>query len=1033
MVKLTKAMKKIAVLITLLCFNVTCILAQVKIEGNVLDDEGIPVSNATIGVKDGSKTTLTKEDGSFSLNIPVSVKTLMVTSTGFIPQEIQASSGYVKVILKAAGIDLSEVVVVAYGTKKEVNMTGSVATVKSSDIANRPFTSVDKTLQGAVAGLLSTSASGAPGSNTDIRIRGTGSITANASPLWVIDGVIASTGNFSVNTTTTNALSSLNSDDIESISVLKDAAATSLYGSLAANGVIIVNTKKGKAGKTNINFVAESGQNSVAFQNDNNRPMTTAENQKVMQEALINAGFASNDSEANTIIMNPSYVSNFNPLVNTNWQDAVTQKGSQQQYNLSVSGGNDKTQIYASGGYFKQLGSTIATDYERYNGNISVISKVNDKLIFKTNVNGSSSLQHTPKDSGYYSNPALAAAFLVPWYTPYNKDGSLRYNDAQGEFSPASAPYNPVALAALNKSSLQTVTLRGSVSGEYQFAKELKFTSRYSAEYLTLQENPYQNPFYGSLFSSYNRLQNDPSGYSAASFTSVFDYTWDNYFDYKKDLNKAKNIYFDLKAGYEVHHFNYYTLQAAGDILPHIQSALPYLATATTPKVAYDLPSTTAANAFFSTGDINYKDRYVISGSFRRDGSSVFGANNRYGNFYSVGGTWNISEEDFLKHNKVLSLLKLRTSYGTTGNATGFGYYTSLNTYGYGYNYAGSAGSVPNNVGDPNLTWETNKIFDVGVDIGILKNRITGTVDYYDRQTSNLILNVPFSLTSGFAGQNQNAGGMDNKGIEITLAARPIQLKNFTWDIAFNISHNTNKVTALYNNRSILTAQSAGLFYNYTVGSDLQTFYLPQWAGVDPATGGPLWYTDGTHKVTTDDYTKASYVLNPKYSSAPKYFGSFTNNFKYKNVSLAVQFYYNFGNYFYDDWAGYTLSDGYWLGYFNQSTEELKAWKKPGDITNVPQVVYFGSNPNSAAPSTRFLYKDDYIRLRNIELAYTFPASTLKKIGFTNLNVYVRGTNLLTFATDKDIPYDPESGITTTSNFEVYIPKTITLGLKAGF
>jgi len=1028
MVKLTKAMKKIAVLITLMCLNVTCIFAQLKIEGDVLDDQGSPVVNASITTKDGSKATRTKDDGSFYLTVPASAKTLMVTSSGFIPQEIPLSPGYLKVVLKASAIDLSGVVVVAYGTKKEVNMTGSVATVKSSDVENKPFSAVDKALQGAVAGLQSTSASGAPGSNTDIRIRGTGSITASASPLWVIDGVIASTGDFSVNSTTTNALSSLNPDDIESISVLKDAAATSLYGSLAANGVIIVTTKKGKAGKTSINFVGEAGQSTAAFQNKNNQPMTTAENQKILQQALINAGIA-NDSAANAY-MAGAYL--FDPSVNTNWMDAVTQKGAQQQYNLSISGGTDKTQVYASAGYFKQQGPTIATDYERYNGSLSIINKVSDKFIFKANVNGSSSLQHTPKDSGYYSNPVLAASFLVPWFSPYNANGSLRYDDPQGEFGPSSAPYNPVALAALNKSSVQTVTLRGAVSGEYQLAKELKFTSRYSAEYFTLQENQYQNPFYGSLFSSYNLLLNDPSGYSASSFTSVFDYTWDNYFDYKKGLNKENNIYFDLKAGYEAHQFDYYTLQAAGDVLPSVGATLPYLATAAVPKVVNALPSATATDAFFSTGDINYKDRYVISGSFRRDGSSVFGANNRYGNFYSIGGTWNVSEENFLKHNRVISLLKLRTSYGTTGNANGFGYYTSLGTYGYGHNYtyAGSPGSAPNNVGDANLTWETNKIFDIGLDFGLIKNRITGTVDYYDRQTSNLILDVPFSLTSGFAGQNENAGALDNKGVEITLGARPIQMKNFTWDIAFNIAHNTNKVVALYNNQSILTSQSAGLYYNYTPGYDLQTFYLPQWAGVDPATGNALWYTDGTRKVTTTDYTKAAYALNPMYSSAPKYFGSFSNNFKYKNVSLDVQFYYNFGNYFYDDWASYTESDGYWLGYFNQSTQELKAWQKPGDVTNVPRVDLNNLPPG---PSTRFLYKDDYIRLRNVELAYAFPASTLKKIGMTNLNVYVRGTNLLTFATDKNIPYDPESGITTTGNFEVYIPKTITLGLKAGF
>ena len=684
------------------------------------------------------------------------------------------------------------------------------------------------------------------------------------------------------------------------------------------------------------------------------------------------------------------------------------------------------------------MGTTIATDFERYNGSLSLVHKATDKLTISSGINGSSSTEHTPEDGGLFTNPVLAATLLVPWYSPYNADGSLRYNDPQGEFpSNGQGPYNPLAIAALNGNAAQTVTFRGYVSGEYQFLKDFKFTSRYSVEYFTIQEFQYQNPFYGQQFSSYNTFIFDTSGYSAASFSSIFDYTWDNFFDYKKELNKANNIYFDLKAGYEAQKFNYYTLQAAGDGLPQTLS-LPYLASTTSPKVAYALPSGTAADAFFSTGDINYKDRYVISGSFRRDASSVFGADNRYGNFYSVGGTWNANEENLLKDNSLFSLLKLRSSYGITGNSLGFGDYTSLATYGYGYNYAGSPGSAPNNVGNENLTWETNKIFDAGLDFGILKNRLTGTLDYYDRKTSNLLLDVPLSLTSGFSGQNQNIGALDNTGIEITLAARPVQLKNFSWDISFNIAHNKNKVLSLYQNQSIEPPLSPApnaleLYYNYTVGYDLQTFYLPQWAGVDPSNGNPLWYTDATQKTTTTDYTQAAFVLNPKYSSAPKYFGSFTNNFQYKNISLNVQFYYNFGNYFFDDWSFLTLTDGAFLGGLNQSSQELNAWQKPGDITNVPRVVYGGVNPNSYYPSTRFLYSGNYIRLRNIELAYSIPQSILKKVNIANLSIYARGTNLFTFDTDKNIPYDPESGINTTGNFEVYIPKTITVGLKAGF
>ena len=1028
-------MRKITVLIAML-FSIANAFSQMQVKGKVTDNSGLPVANASISVKGSAGGTISKEDGSFAILVSPGFKTLTISSTGFISQDVLLNSSFLNVSLKKSSSNLSEVVVVAYGTKERVNLTGSVATVKSNYVENKPFTSVDKELQGAITGLLSTSASGAPGSNTDIRIRGTGSITANASPLWVIDGVISSTGDFSVNTTTTNSLSSLNPDDIESITVLKDASATALYGSRAANGVIIVTTKKGKAGKTNIEFNTEDGYNDIAFKNNNNRPMTTAENKEVLEEAFINAGIATDDSSADAAF--PQYGINLYPNVNTNWIDAVTQKGSQQLYNLSMSGGNERTQVYASGGYFGQTGTTIATDYNRYNGALSITHKASDKLTITSGINGSSALQHTPANGGAFTNPVLASFFLVPWYSPYNSDGSLRYNDSLNEFPYNGAPYNPVAIAKLNNNSAQIVTLRGYLSGEYKILDNFKFTSRYSAEYFTLQENQYVNPFYGSEFISYNNVLNEPSGYTAASYTRVFDYTWDNFFDYRKNLNQADNFYFDLKAGYEAQAFNYYTLQTGATIVPEILS-LQTVATTTAPKVAYALPSGNSSDAIFSTGDINYKDRYIINGSFRRDGSSVFGADNRYGNFYSIGGTWNANEEDFLKNNSLISLLKVRTSYGTTGNSTGFGNYTSLSTYSYPYSYAGQPGSQPTNVGNPNLTWETNKIFDAGLDIGILKNRISATIDYYDRKTTNLLLDVPFSLTSGFTGQNENAGALDNKGVEIALIATPVRLKNFSWDIAFNISHNKNTVTALYQNQPILppspstTSNALPLYYDYTVGYNLQTFYLPQWAGVDPSNGNPLWYTDATRSKTTDDYTQAQYVLNPKYSSAPKYFGSFTNDFNYKNFSLSVQFYYNFGNYFYDDWASYTLTDGEQLGYFNQSSLELKAWQKPGDITNVPRVVFGGVNPNSFYPSTRFLYSGNYIRLRNIEFAYSIPQSIIKKIKINNLKVYARGTNLFTFATDKNIPYDPESGINTTGNFEVFIPKTITFGLKVDF
>jgi TonB-linked SusC/RagA family outer membrane protein len=1013
-------MRKIIVLFMCAAIVTGQLSAQMrKISGKVTNANGAPVSNASVIVKGTTTGTTTDETGSFTLGVSSSAKTLVISSINYSETEVAITGDNLNVTMKPGSASLSEVVVVAYGQVKKTNVTGSVSTVKAADIENKPFSSVDKALQGEVAGLQSSSVSGAPGSATSIRIRGIGSITANANPLWVIDGVIANTTDLTVNTTTANPLSTINPDDIESISVLKDAAATAVYGSRGANGVILVATKKGKSGRTRLNFSTEIGQNSIAF-SPSNKSLNSLQSQTLLRQSLINAGYAADNTEADALIIDPVNGLGINPnytSINTNWLDLVTRKGNQSQYNLSMSGGTEKTQFYASAGFFKQDGTTIATDFKRYNGSLSLTHKANDKVTFTVGINGSSTNQTTPSNGGTFANPVLASFFLLPWYTPYNADGSFKYSDdPTSEFSTAGGIFNPLIQAAWNKSTSKQASFRGYITGEYKILDNLKFTSRYSAEYSDLQEDAYRNPFYGDGFAQ--------GGDAFAAYTRVFDWTWSNFADFRKNLNAAKDIYFDVKAGYEAQKYNQYSLQAGGQNLPKVLS-LQYLATAATPTTAFSLPSENATNSLFSTADINYKDRYVLSGSFRRDGSSVFGSNNRYGNFYSVGGTWNINEESFMKDLKLVNLLKIRSSYGEVGNANGFGFYTSQPLYGYGNNYAGLPGSATSNVGNPNLTWEKNKAFNVALDFGLLKNnRLTGTIEYYTRTSSGLLVFVPFSPTSGIGGQNTNVGDVVNKGIEVTLGGKPIVTKDFTWDASFNISHNENKVTDLYKGNPIAAGQ-----FNYTVGHDLQTYYLRQWAGVDPANGDPLWYIDDSHKSTTNNISQAK--LSLKYSAAPKVYGSFTNTFTYKGISLSAQLFYNFGNYLYDNWGSYTSSDGLYLGSFNQLTTELNAWQKAGDITNTPKNI-FGGNKNSYRASTRFLYKDDYIRLRDVQLGYIIPQTLVKRAHINNLSIYVRGTNLFTFGTDKNLPFDPEAGINATANLEVFMPKTISAGIKIG-
>ena len=752
---------------------------QRTITGTVKDEKGDVVPNASVIIKGTAVGTTTLNDGTFSLSVPSSAKALVITSVsmGTIEVALTNSNAY-NVVLSTTAKNLEEVVVVGYGSQRRTNVTGSIATVKQAAIENKPFTSVDKALQGSVPGLQVSSSSGAPGAATDIRIRGQGSINASNQPLWVIDGVIAISGDLTSNTTTANILSTLNPDDIESISVLKDASAASIYGSRAANGVIIVTTKKGRVGKTTFNFSAEAGTNSIAYKNDNNRAMTTDEYKSVFEESLINAGYATDAADADALIIDPLNGFGF-PAdwanTNTNWYDVVTRSGSQQQYNLSMAGGSEKTQFYVSGGYFKQQGTTIATTFERYNGSISVTHKASERLTITAILNGASTKQSTPTNGGTFANPVLESYFLLPWYSPLNPDGSFKYDDADGQFPLNGGIFNPLIQANWNKNAARQTQLRGNITGEYRIWQNsnnnLKFTSRFAGEYIDISEDSYRSPFYGDGY---------PLGDAFASYRRITDYTWSNFADYRHDI--SSDLYFDLKAGYEAQLTHDYILQAGGQGFPQ-NLELNYLASAATPTTAFTLPQQETTNSIFSALDVNFQNKYVISGSFRRDGSSVFGANHRWGNFYSVGGSWNLNEEDFIKNISMISLLKLRASYGENGNSNGFGYYSSLPTYAYGANYTGLPGSSPTNVGNANLTWEKNAISNIGLDFGLFKDRLNGTIEVYNRKTSDLILAVPLSRTTGFGGQNQNVGAMTNKGIEITLGGRPIKTKDFTWDI----------------------------------------------------------------------------------------------------------------------------------------------------------------------------------------------------------------------------------------------------------
>jgi len=1003
-------MKKIIFFIAFLC---PCLFAAAQnrtVTGSVTDEKRTPIANASVIIKETKQGTTTDVNGNFSITVDTRSQKLVFSYTGKASEEISiGNKSVVNVILKQQESSLQEVVVVGYGTQRKREQTGAISSVSGQELENRPFTSFDKMLQGEIPGLFSVAASGQPGSTQNVRLRGIGSISAGSAPLYVIDGVPVVPGDISRLTTTANTFAGINPNDIESISVLKDAASTSIYGSQAANGVILITTKKGKPGKAKFRFDMEFGQNDLAYYNNEFKPLNALEWSMITKEGLINLG--NRVGQADTTVRFASTYGASDRGYNTDWFDLVTRKGQQQQFNLSASGGSDKGTYYVSGGYYKEDGIVIQSSFKRYTAAIRGRNYLSDKFTVTTDISIGVTDQSTPPNSSAFANPAYLAIVLMPTRPAYNPDGSINITD----FDFLNLPFNPLYLAKYDQRKLNGIKGIGNVSGEYKILSNLKFTTRFGVDYNNLEESQYNNPNHGDGRNDNGR------GYSY--YTRNFNWVWTNFADYSQTLLK-ENLKVDFKLGYEAFKQNILNNSLRADGFPPSLD-LTLAANGSTPKTASATINEKARMSVFSNLNMSFDNRYVLSGSFRRDGSSVFGQENRFGNFWSVGAAWNIDQEKWFTSINFINVLKLRASYGLNGNESGFGFYEPLTTYGYsGYNYNQQPGSAPNNVGDPKLTWEINKPLNIGLDVTVLKNHLSLTAEYYDRKTTDLILAANTSRTTGWSSYTTNIGEMQNKGVELGIKATPVQTKNFDWNVNFNLALNKNRITALYQNKDL----TSGAFVR-SVGYDYQTFFTRLWAGVDPANGDPLWYTDETKKTTTNNSNLAKLV---KFGTAtPKFFGGFSNTFSYKGFALDVQFNYSGGHYQRDALGSLYLSDGASAAR-NKVKKQLDRWQKPGDITDVPKYIVNG-NKSSNANSTRYLYKADNVRLRNIQLAYTFPSSIAQRLKISGLTFYTRGTNLFTWVKDKDLPWDPEQGITEEFAADVFIPKTISVGLSLSF
>lgn len=1003
-------------------------LAQNKsIHGKVTDDKGNPLPNASVVAKGLTHGTSTGVDGTFTLSVPANVKTIVISSIGFASVEISLGSKLELAVslTTAADKDLQEVVFVGYGQTKKSDLTSSIAKVGGDKVANIPFTSVDQTLQGKAAGLQSTGFSGQPGANQQVRIRGVGSYSAGAQPLYVIDGVQINSGDLQNVTilSTTNVLANINPDDIESISVLKDAAATSIYGARGGNGVILINTKRGRAGKTQFSTVAEVGNNRFGKLPAAAVPLQAKDWLSVLHQSVINAG--NTVGAADTIANNYAVTGTWNaPTVNSNWKDLVTRVGQQQQYNISAQGGEGKTTFFVSGGYFKQQASSVGDDLTRWSSIIKIEQNVGQKLNFLVNLQPSYVTSHgTLSNGSFFGNPVMNIFFLRPTQNPYNTDGSL--NIGSSNLAGFSSVYNPLYIVSHNIHSNGQFQGLGNAQARYNILDNLKFTSKMGIQYQTYNTYEYDNPLHGDGKSANGR------GFS--DYAQYFLTDWTNQLDYHVNLDKNKDFSADVKVGYESILSKSYFIQANSQNYPTTRLDLSTIAS--TPTAANVTASDYSFASVFSNLTLNYKDKYILSGNFRRDGSSRFTSSQKYGNFPSVGFSWNVSKENFLANVNWLSNLKLRASYGSSGNAE-IGNYSYLQQLGFGsaLNYNNQPGGGFNVIGNTNLTWEKDNQTDIGIDASLFNNRVNVVIDWYDKVSSRLLFGVPLSMTTGFTTITENLGSMSNKGFEFTVNATPVQTKDFSWDISLNITHNKNQITKIPAGQPYI---ANGQFY-VAKGNDIYTWYMRKWAGVDPNTGNPLWYTDSTKKSVTSNYNAAARIHEGR-SANPKFYGGLSNTVTYKGISLGADLYYNYGNYVWDQWAFYLADEA--SPTYGKYALNLKAWQKAGDKTNVPKQVYNSTNFSSST-STRFLYKGDFIRLRNVSLGYTLPAPLVKSLHMTNLRIYVRGTNLWTKTYDKNLTLDPEQGGSSatgssttvgTGNFNVLYNKAFTAGINIGF
>ena len=991
--------RKLTMLLACLTLGIGLAQAQMKVNGTVLSQEdNEPLIGASVQVVGTNVGAITDLDGRFSLTCPSDKATLRISYIGMESLEVAARPN-MRILLTQDTETLDEVIIVGYGVQRREAKTGSITSVGADKIKDIPALSVEKMLSGKLAGVQITQNSGQPGSSSSIRIRGTSSINAGNNPLYVVDGIAIQSGDDSNMTNTSNPIALINPNDIESITVLKDAAAASVYGSRAANGVILITTKSGKEGKSTFTARAKFGISQLA--NDNNYGvMSGQELLEFQRDAIKNAGRNPDDPTAGATYYRPYELLT---RTQTNWMDHMTRTGQQQEYEINMSGGSSKTKYYNSLSYNKTEGIYYGLEFNRMQARVNVDHEISKSLKTGTRINvGFTQSSDVPMQSLYYANPAFAGLTILPWSPAYDENGNHYTMISENSNT------NPRATAQYDDQWAKRYSFNGNIYLEWSPIKQLTLKTTDAAEMSFIEDRRYWSNEAHNSAAGYPILQAEQTQYRTLTTSNTATY---------QDVFGKHSVRALL--GQEASH-SYYWLYY--EMAQSLNPQIPFLPSGSTDSMENDYDtSTETMMSFFGILDYNYDMRYYLQASVREDGSSLFGMDNQWGLFWSVGASWNVHNEHWMQSASWLNTLKLRASYGVNGN-NNIAAYRQYGTY-TSSSYNGVTGLRPSTPANTKLSWEKNYSWNVGIDFRFLK-RFSGSVDVYSRKTTDMLLNKAQSSTSGFNSALTNIGSLQNTGFEFQFDADIIDKKDFTWSAGFNIAFNKSEILELAGDDEMVYADDSRL--RHFVGERLFTFYLKDYYGVNPVNGEALWRNEDGE--ITNDYNAAAYIKAG--SPEPKFTGGVNTTISWKGLSLSVVGEFKGGNDVLIVENRYLQADGNQMS-MNQAKSALNYWKKPGDTGVAPKPIAGNATNSYQFASTRWLEKGDFFRIKDVTISYSLPKNLLSKAGLSAARIYASGLNLYTF---HDVNFwDPERGVTGMGTGIYPVSKSMVAGLELTF